>query len=187
MTGKLLQVIGLSTVLGMFTAIVAGTILLHDRVRIVVQDGAAGERPDQAALLLDDLQQLRAELEEQRQAISQGLSQLAEASERNAARRQTELQGSLGTLAELRAQLRDLAQQNAQLADRIARLAAAGSVRAAEPAVSTPEPAAAANPAELPAAAAPGTPTVEAPAAGPPAAAPGQNFLSFHLPDRRFR
>ena len=183
MTGKLLQAIGVLTILGLIGAAIAGFVILKDRVRVVVQSDETELGPDPTALLRDDVQVLSASVDALGQAIAQNFEQLAGGLEQGAERRHDDV--------------RQLSQQVSPLSDRLRRLedsvqqlqqALANGRPQPEPIAANPTGGESSSPSErLPATTEPdnANPAVNREPAPKQAAQPGTGFLSFTLPSTK--
>jgi polyisoprenoid-binding protein YceI len=204
---RVLAAFGLLSLVGLAGTAVLGLVVLKDRVRIVVAADDAGERPDPAALLRDDVQTVARDLGALTQAVGENFERLATTLDGGAQRRHAELlqmradlQQHGQTLAELAARQRELAAAVAELsaAQAAFRTAAAtppagegaGSSTASVP-VETPQAKpveskpAEAPPEHKPAEPKPAEPQVESQVAGPAAKPAG--FLGFQVGGAKFR
>ncbi|MCB9878595.1 MAG: YceI family protein [Planctomycetes bacterium] len=77
MAGRLLQILGALTILGMCAALGAGFTVLKDRVRVVVQDDRPDSGPDPTALLRDDVQLLSEDVKQLQNAVAGNFQRLA--------------------------------------------------------------------------------------------------------------
>jgi polyisoprenoid-binding protein YceI len=164
---KLLQVIGVATLIAIVGLAVAALLFCQQRIRIVVQPDDAAVKPDASALLRDDLQQLTQAQHALAQAVSDNFTRLQQATEAAAAMRHAELLRSLQRIDAL-------TEASTALGNRIARLEAGVQVGGA------PTPVA---PVEVPATL-PLQPLPRAEDGKPPA--PTVGFLSFQLPSAQF-
>ncbi len=203
MMGKVLSVVGGVAVIAALVAAGAGLALVKDRIRVVVADDDSAQRADPLQLLRDDVVALQRGLDEVRDGLRAGFERVGAALDERADGRHGELLAAIRQPVDLvRGELARQRQDLDRLALALTRLEALAAARTAEAPAALPphqdrpvdESAVAAAPAPAaaaPAAAAPAA-AAEAPAAENPvdsAAAPAKNraFLSFALPDTRFR
>jgi polyisoprenoid-binding protein YceI len=92
MPSKLLQWIGVASVLALVGVGVGALLVVKDRVRIEIQSDTTQPGPDPLALLRDDVQVLQRELSELRSSLGSNFERLGNALEERATARHTELQ-----------------------------------------------------------------------------------------------
>lgn len=178
--------------LGAAVAAVGGTMVLKDRIRIVVQEDGAGEGPDPVALLRDEVRAVGRDLEALTAALGGNLERLVTTLDAAAAARHEDVRGARAELAAMR---NESAAARAGLAQELARLgqAVAALQAGAEPhprpeiPVRGPDPTVASAPA-MPTTSAPPAAAAEPEIAAAAAPTPRRaGFLSFQLPSRSFR
>ncbi|MFT4842183.1 MAG: polyisoprenoid-binding protein YceI [Planctomycetota bacterium] len=104
MTGKLLQVIGVITILGLVAGSIAGFGILKDRVRVVIEADDTDLGPDPMALLRDDVAGLSGSLMALQKAVGSNFEQLANGLESGAEARHGDVKQLLRAVAQLTAQ-----------------------------------------------------------------------------------
>lgn len=104
MTGKLLQVIGVITILGLVAGSIAGFGILKDRVRVVIEADDTDLGPDPTALLRDDVAGLSGSLTALQKAVGSNFEQLANGLESGAEARHGDVKQLLRAVAQLTAQ-----------------------------------------------------------------------------------
>lgn len=199
MSGRLLQLVGVVTILGLLAGVFVGFGVLKDRVRVVVQSDETDMGPDPTALLRDDVQVLARDLAGLQSAVVDNFGKLAEGLESGAQARHEDVLSLRREVDKLSADLGSVRMQLAAANARIAQLqqdTAAAHVAAANSGATPPVE----------------VPTIEEPAVAEPAldaapiadvdtAAPAEprdpqptpteepkkktGFLSFSLPDKQ--
>lgn len=194
MIGKLLRWFGLLALLAFAGIGAAGLWWVQDHVRLVVQLDAADQPPDPTALLRDELSVIATKQEELRSDLGAHLTKLAQALDEAGTERHQQILAAMAGLPELERRAAGwdcaVAALRAQLDGIQTSLAAQvmprGDAAGAEPVPDVAASATAAPPAITESA--PPPPVLEpAAAAPPPEPAPRRTFLSFELPDRRYR
>lgn len=200
MTSKLLQVIGVITVLGLVAGSIAGFGILKDRVRVVVEADDADLGPDPTALLRDDVQSLAGNLLVLQQAVASNFEQLASGLEAGAEARHEDVRQLLQTVKQVQSRLDALGLSMARVQAKVDALqiapATAAVSEAQRPVAVEQQPSPVVAPAEEeppaeepPAEESPAeeSPAEESPAEKAPAekATKKRGFLSFSLPSTR--
>ena len=189
MTGKLLQVIGVITVLGLVVGSIAGFSILKDRVRLVIEADDTDLGPDPTALLRDYVQSLAGNLTALQQAVASNFEQLASGLESGAETRHGDVKQLMRSVNQLAGQLRQFESALAQLQTKVDVLQAVPlpivvetePVEQVAPGLGEPVVAPAIEPTVEPTA----EPVTAEPVAAEPAKKPKGGFLSFSLPTTR--
>lgn len=191
MTGKLLQVIGVITVLGLVVGSIAGFGILKDRVRVVIEADDTDLGPDPTALLRDEVQSLAGDLKALQAAVASNFEQLASGLESGAETRHGDVKQLQRNVMQLLSQQQQLQATQAQVQANVRELQAAGQVVAtsSDPAGS-PDAVAeqpvevAVEPVVVPETRVEELPVEATPVEAPPAKKAG-GFLSFSVPSTR--
>jgi polyisoprenoid-binding protein YceI len=98
MVKRVLQAVGLVSVLALPALGVGALVIVKDRIQITVREGDSGDAPDPLALVRDDLQQLHADLDAISKALGGNMAELARVLDEQV-ETQVRLQSSLADMA----------------------------------------------------------------------------------------